>query len=171
MKTLLDIFEESNKEVYEVAKNEWINIIKDNTLNYIKELNNSLSSDRKIIDIENRLENEVLEAICFHREQVENALKNNIQVSDEVLKDYIGLKEKILEDKIKAIEKEKSKILLTYENMKELKINAKIMIDNYKMTLKEITNNYIICKPYRSKNKLWKISLNEKVNNFSIGWN
>ena len=86
--SLLTQFEESQKEVYQVTRNEWINI----KIDHMTEWYNKA----KITEgLKSRLETEKIEASCFHREQVENALKKNVKVSAEVLKDYPELLKKI----------------------------------------------------------------------------
>jgi hypothetical protein len=171
MKTLLELFEESGKEVYEVTRSEWIEIHKDHTLNWIKEINKTLSKDEQIKDIGNRLHTDSIEAGCFHQAQVERALKDGIEVSEIVLKDYKGMKDKIKAEQNRQEEIRKSKIELTYDMVKDIKKNTKIMINNIKYTLIEKDTNCIVCKPYRSKNKAYQLPLGQLINKFSIGWN
>lgn len=171
MKTLLELFEESGKEVYEITRSEWIEIQKDHTLNWIKAVNETLNKDEKIKDIGNRLYADSIEARCFHKAQVERALKDGIDVSETILKDYEGMKDKIKAEQNRQEEIRKSKIELTYDMVKDIEENTKIMINNIKYTLIGKDTNFIVCKPYRSKNKAYQLPLGQLINKFSIGWN
>ena len=162
-------FLESNIEVYELTQNEWVEIHNNHMMECWKITQQQ--SNIKFNDINKRLERETIEAKCFHKAQVESALKNGLEVSKTVLKDYEGLNEQIKERQRKAIEKENSRILLTYDMIKDIKANTKLVIDGYKVTLKEIKEDCIICKPYKTRNKTWKVSLNCKISKFAIGWN
>lgn len=171
MKTLLEIFQESGKGIYEVTRNEWVEIHKSHALKCINAINKMSDINEQITDIEKRLYNDKIESESFHKAQVERALKDGIEVSEIVLKDYEGLKDKIKAEQNRQEEIRKSKIELTYDMVKDIEENTKIMINNIKYTLIEKDTNCIVCKPYRSKNKAYQLPLGQLINKFSIGWN
>lgn len=157
----------SGKEVYEVTLKAWVEIKENSQREYYKvlqETNNTI-----LDDLEERLYKDRIEAECFHKEEVINALEEGKNVPQIVLNDYSGLLEKIEEDKRNLIIKENSKVLL-YDVIKDLKENTKIIIDSIKMTFTKIENNYIVCKPYRKRNKIYKIKIDTKVSSILVGW-
>ena len=65
--SLLNQFEESGKEIYQITKNEWVNIMRDHFVNACKRPLNEFEKYDKI------------EVECFHKEQVTRAIKNGIE--------------------------------------------------------------------------------------------
>ena len=153
-KSLLEQFEESGKEVYQVTKNEWINIMNDHYVNVCGYTQENFNTYDKI------------EVECFHSGNVKKALENNLIVSEEVLKDYAELKEKVEIEKKKDAESPR----LTKDIFNILNIGDKIKVNNYKLTVHEKDNNSLTLRLYKSRTKAIQLFIGDKAN-ISIGWN
>ena len=152
--SLLEKFMNENKEVYQVTKNEWVEIMRDHHLN---------SCNRTQEEFENHTKQEVE---CYHLEQVRNALKQEISITEAVMLDYPGLIEKTQARK----QEEQNKPKITLEQIQNLKINDKIMIDHYKFTVHSITDNKVVARLYKSKRKAIEIT-EGMYGKLSLGWN
>jgi hypothetical protein len=156
--SLLEQFEESGKEVYQVTKNEWIEIHKSHMLEWYNKTGIAEG-------LQNRLKTDEIESSCFHKEAVTGALKKNIDISTEVLKDYPGLKEKIKAEQ----ERINSISVLTQEIYSTLTEGNKITVNGYKLTVYKKVNNKIICRIYRKQKQGIDLFIGERYN-ISIGW-
>lgn len=156
--TKLEQFEESGKEVYQVTQKEWVEIMEDQHVNVC---NRSQEEFDKYIKQEVQL---------FHKEQVFNALKDGIEISEEVLKDYPDMTEKLKIYKRKQAEKE-SIPTITKEIISNFSEGDKITIDgHYKVTLHKKENDSIICKIYRKQKQAIILSIGDR-HTLSKGWN
>lgn len=168
----LEQFEESGLEVYQVTQNKWIEIHNNHMLNWINQINKTLSENEKIKDIENRLYANKIEAQCFHESNVFRALKDNKVVSEEVLKDYPQIIEEVKRE-IKAEEQKQRCIesvpIFTQETFNSLNVNDKIKIGTQKVTVYKKENNDMICRLYKCRNKGIALTVGERYN-ISIGW-
>ena len=170
MKTKFDLFLESEKEVFEITQTEWIEIHKSHMLKCweITQMQENIIFN----DLKKRIEDDKAESILYHKEQVENALKNNIEVSQEVLKDYPTLKNEVEQRKEqKRLREEYLNLLpkLTQEIFKKLNIGDKIKIDNHKVTVHKKEGTELICKLYRSKTKGIVLNIGDR-STITIGW-
>lgn len=157
MKTLLDFFEESGKEIFEITQKEWVNISLDN-IKYCDSLL-GINTDEVTLEIKTG------EAEDYHKNIVLEALRNNIIVSNEVMKDYPNLIEVVNNER----KEEQQKIeLINY--LPELKEGVKITVDGSKLTIVNKDKDSILCRLYRSRKKGIRINLTDKLNSFSIGW-
>lgn len=166
-KTELEEFEETGREVYQVTRDVWIQIHSNHILHWINATNEQLPINEQIqyIDINKRLCDDVIESSCFHKEQVERALRHNIEVSEEVLKDYAGLKEKIQAEQ-KA---EQDAPRLTKDIFEILKAGDKITVNNYKLTVDKKEENSLILRIYKKRKQGIKLIIGDKAK-ISIGW-
>jgi hypothetical protein len=155
--SLLEQFEESGKEVYQVTQKEWLNIMYDHFINTCKR---SAEEFYKVDKIEIK---------CFHQSQVSGAIKKGIEVSEEVLKDYAGLKEQIL-SKLKAEEKKKNSTpILTEELYNTLQEGNKITVNGYKLTVYKKENKSIIARVYRKQKQAVELLIGDRYN-IIVGW-
>jgi hypothetical protein len=159
-KSLMNIFEESGKEVYQVSKNEWVSIMRDHHINTCcRPVNEFINHTLKEVEL-------------FHQQEVENALKNNIELPTIVLADYPSIIEKVEQVKAREQAKKEAEELapkLTQDIFNMLNIGDKITIGNTKVTVNKKENNELICKLYRSRTKGVALSIGDKAN-ISIGW-
>lgn len=157
MSIALNKFEETGKETYQVTQAEWVEIYKNHMIEwYIK---------TGIIDIKNRLEANKIESECFHRDNVRMALEKEIEVSEEVLKDYIGLKEQIQKKK-----EEKEKIpVFTQDIFNTLQKGNKITVNGYKLTVYNKNNNSLIARVYKKQKQAIELLIGERYN-IVVGW-
>ena len=155
----LDEFEQSKKEVYQVTQREWIDIMHDQ---HVIQCHRTEEEFNKYT---------MQEVQCFHKLQVREALKQGIEVPENVLADYPTLKQEV-ENKLKAEqERYNSQVPLTAELLNVLQNGTKLTINNTKCTVYKKTENSLIIKLYKARTKGVELFLNERFNQFSIGWN
>lgn len=158
--SLLEQFENSGKEVYQVTQNEWVNIMKDHFVNSCKRPEQEFNTYDKI------------EVKCFHKSKVEGALKNGSIVPETVLKDYPG----IMEEVKKEIEREELKQkqyknipIFTQEIFNNLNIGDKITVGVQKVTVYKKEKNTLVCKLYRCKKQGIELIVGGRYN-IKMGW-
>jgi len=156
--TLLTQFEESGKEVYQVTKQEWVQIYRSHMLDWYSKIDITEG-------LQKRLETDRIESECFHKEQVTRALKNGITVPENVLKDYIELMEKIKADQ----ERINNIPLLTEDIYNTLTEGNRITVDGYKLTVYKKENNKITCRIYRKQKQAIELFINNRYN-LVMGW-
>lgn len=81
--SLLNNFIDSDKEIHQITQNEWVSIMRDHSVNVCG----------RTLEYFEKCENQ--EAQCFHRQEIKQALKSNLDVSEEVLHEYPELKQTI----------------------------------------------------------------------------
>jgi len=154
--SLLTQFEITEKEVYEVTQNEWLTIIQDHLINTcnrsIEEFNASSKTEIK----------------CFHREQVERALKKGIEIAEIVLKDYPTLKSEVKakQDKINSIPLLPVFTPDIYDTLQE---GNKITVNGYKLTVYKKEEKSIIARIYRKQKQALELLIGERYN-IIMGW-
>jgi len=151
--SLMQKFEAENKEVYEVTQNEWLTIMQDHLVN-------TCGRSIELFNATDKIEIE-----CFHKSQVEQALKKGIIVSELVLKDYVGLVEKVQakQTKIESIP------ILTKEICDSLQVGNKITVDGCKLTVYRKDENSIIARIYRKQKQAYELIIGERYN-LVMGW-
>lgn len=156
--TKLEQFEESGKEVYQVTQKEWVEIMEDQHVNVCNRSQEEFDKYTK------------QEVQLFHKEQVFNALKDGIKISEQALKDYPDMIEKLEIYKRKQAEKE-SVPIITKEIILNFSEGDKITIDgHYKVTLYKKENDSIICKIYRKQKQAIRLSIGDR-HTLVKGWN
>jgi len=154
----LDDFEKSKKEVYQVTKSEWLDIMHDQHVIQCQRTEQEFNQYTK------------QEVECYHKQEVRTALENGITVSEKVLADYPILQQEV-ENKLKAKqERYNNQIALTPELLATLQQGNKIMVNGNKLTIHSKTENSIIARLYKSHNKAIELFLNDRFNSFVIGW-
>jgi len=155
--SLMKQFEDSEKEVYQVTCQEWLNIMQDQLVNIC----NRSIEEFKVTD--------TIEIKCFHKSQVEGAIRRGIEVPEIVLKDYPGIKEKI-EKEVKAKQDKINSIpLLTQEIYNTLQEGNKITVNGLKLTVYRKDQNSIIGRIYRKQKQALELLIGERYN-LVIGW-
>jgi len=153
--SLLDEFEKSGKEVHEVTKQEWVDIMIDHYKSFNQYNTQSYHGEGDKIEFE-----------CFHKEQIERALRNNIIVDENILKDYPQLKEKIQ----RQIEKEQSVPIFTEDIYNTIVEGQKIVVNgHYKLTVYKKFKNGITARLYRSKKKAVDLLIGNRYT-IELGW-
>lgn len=155
--SLLEQFEESEKEVYQVTRNEWVNIMYDHLVNTCKRPINEFNNIDKI------------EVECYHKEQVTGVLKKGIEVPAIVLNDYVGLKDKIISEQKAKQEKENSIPVFTQDIFNTLKEGNKITVNGYKLTIHKKENKSIIARVYKKQKQAIELLIGERYN-IVVGW-
>lgn len=155
----LEDFEKSGKEVYQVTLSEWLDIMHDQHVIQCHRTEQEFSQCT------------MQEVKCYHKQEVTGALKEGIEVPANVLFDYPTLKQEI-ENKLKAEQKQYNKqIPLTTELLNMLQEGTKLTINNTKVTVYQKTENSLIVRLYKAHKKGVKFLLDDRFNQFSIGWN
>jgi len=151
--SLLKQFEAEGKEVYEVTREQWVNIMYDQFVNVC-------SRSIELFNYTDKIEIE-----CFHESQVKQALKEGIVVSELVLKDYAGLVENVQtkQTKIESIP------ILTKEICDSLQVGNKITVDGCKLTVYRKDENSIIARIYRKQKQAYELIIGERCK-VIMGW-
>ena len=161
----LEQFENLGMNIWDITKDEYVKM----KMEYMTTYYNELSKIDKNLNISELLENNKNEAEAYHFDNVREALRKGIKVSDRVLSDYKTLYDEVQKELIAEAERKSKQVKLTKELFLGILNNSKIKINGIKFTLKGITNDYIICREYR-KRKDCKIYLNQIVDSFSESW-